>query len=72
MKLSIKMTARAVAAVALACAGQAAHAGQPIYVPNTTADTVSVVDSDTGAVTKTIPVKGLPFIAAPTADGKKV
>jgi YVTN family beta-propeller protein len=51
---------------------QATYAGQPLYVPNTTADTVSVVDTDTGEVSRTIPVKGLPFIAAPTADGKKV
>jgi YVTN family beta-propeller protein len=49
-----------------------AHAGQPIYVPNTTANTVSVVDSDTGEVTRTIAVGGLPFIAAPLADGSKV
>jgi len=59
-------------AVASLTSATLAHAGQPIYVPNTTADTVSVVDAATGAVTKTIAVKGLPFIAAPTADGSKV
>jgi YVTN family beta-propeller protein len=49
-----------------------AHAGQVVYVPNTTSNTVSVVDVDSGTVTKTIEVKGLPFIAAPLADGSKV
>jgi YVTN family beta-propeller protein len=49
-----------------------AQAGQVVYVPNTTSNTVSVVDVDSGAVTKTIDVKGLPFIAAPLADGSKV
>ena len=49
-----------------------AQAGQVVYVPNTTADTVSVLDTGDGSVLRTIPVKGLPFIAAPLADGSKV
>jgi YVTN family beta-propeller protein len=72
MTSRLSLTALAASVLLLAMGAQAAFAGQPLYVPNTTADTVSVIDTDTGALTRTIPVKGLPFIAAPTADGKKV
>jgi YVTN family beta-propeller protein len=72
MIMRISLTAWACGIFALTLASQVAQAGQPLYVPNTTADTVSVIDTDTGAVTRTIAVKGLPFIATPTADGKKV
>lgn len=70
-KTVFKFSALAAAALALAIGAQA-HAGQVVYVPNTTANTVSVIDVDSGAVTSTIPVKGLPFIATPLADGSKV
>ena len=60
------------AAAAAVLTSLSAYAGQVVYVPNTTSNTVSVVDVDSGAVTKTINVKGMPFIAAPLADGSKV
>jgi YVTN family beta-propeller protein len=66
-----RITQVVAASLALFLCAQA-QAAQVLYVPNTTADTVSVVDVETGAVQRTIPVKGLPFIAAPLADGSKV
>jgi YVTN family beta-propeller protein len=66
-----KVCALMAGVLALATSAQV-HAGQVVYVPNTTANTVSVIDVDSGEVTSTIPVKGLPFIATPLADGSKV
>jgi YVTN family beta-propeller protein len=68
----LKRAVPAAAMLAMLMGAPLAQAGQVVYVPNTTADTVSVVDADTGTVQRTIAVKGLPFIATPTADGSKV
>lgn len=59
-------------ALALLMGTHTAFAGQVVYVPNTTGNSVSVIDTDSGLVSRTIPVEGLPFIAAPLADGSKV
>lgn len=57
------------ATVALAPA--VAQAGS-LYVPNYASGTVSVVDTDTNAVTSTITVPGEPWMSAITPDGKTV
>jgi YVTN family beta-propeller protein len=55
-----------------ASVAHAAGVGTVLYVPNTFANTVSVVDTSTDAITATIPVGQWPYYTAVTPDGSQV
>ncbi len=53
-------------------AGPAHAACLPVYVPDTNADTVSVIDASTNTVTATVPLSTDPEYTAVTPDGSQV
>lgn len=60
------------AALLLGPASPAHAAGTVVYVPDSNADTVSVIDASTNAITATIPVGNDPTYTAVTPDGSQV
>lgn len=62
----------ALAALLLGPASPARAVGTVLYVPNTFANTVSVVDTSSDTITATIPVGQWPYYTAVTPDGSQV
>lgn len=62
----------AVAGLLLGPASPAHAVGTVLYVPNTFANTVSVVDTSSDTITATIPVGQWPYYTAVTPDGSQV
>ena len=62
----------ALAGLLLGPVSPARAAGTLLYVPDPSADMVSVVDTSSGTVTATIPVGSQPYHAAVTPDGSQV